>query len=39
MKIFQRKKTKIDNMVLNVTKISQKIKNKNLFRIENNVLE
>ena len=39
IKIFLRKKKKIsDNMVINVTKISQKMKNKRLLIIEKNII-
>ena len=38
IKIFIRKiKIKSDNMVMNLTKISHKIKNKNLLSIEKNI--
>ena len=30
---------KSDNMIMNVTKISQKMKNKNLLRIDQNIVE
>ena len=33
------KKKKSDNVVVKVTKISQKMKNRNLFRIEKNIIE
>ena len=33
------RKKKIDNMVVNVTKISQKMKNKSLLSIEKNIIE
>ena len=40
IKIFlKKKKKKSDNMVVNVTKISQKMKNKSLLRIEKNIIE
>ena len=40
IKIFLKKKKKIsNNMVVNVTKISQKIKNINWLRIEKNIIE
>ena len=40
IKIFLRKKKKkSDNLVVNVTKISQKMKNKSLLGIEKNVIE
>ena len=40
MKFFlKKKKKKRDNMVVNVTKISQKIKNKSFLSIENNIKE
>ena len=40
IKIFLRKKKKkSDNLVVNVTKISQKMKNKSLLVIEKNVIE
>ena len=40
MKIFlKKKKKKIDNMAVNITKISQKMKNKSLLSIEKNVIE
>ena len=40
IKIFLRKKKKkSNNMIVNVTKISQKIKNKSLLSIEKNVIE
>ena len=34
-----KKKKKRDNMVVNVTKISQKMKNKSLLSIEKNIIE
>ena len=40
VKIFlKNKKKKSGNMVVNVTKISQKMKNKSLLSIENNVIK
>ena len=40
IKIFLRnKKKKSDNLVVNVTKISQKMKNKSLLGIKKNVIE
>ena len=40
IKIFQKKKKrKSNNMVWNVTKISQKMKNKSLLSIEKNIIE
>ena len=40
IKIFLKKKMKkSDNMIMNVTKISQKMKNKNLLRIDQNIVE
>ena len=40
IKIFLRKKKKKnDNMVVSVTKISQKVENKSLLSIEKNILE
>ena len=40
IKIFlKKKKKKSDNMVVNVTKISQEMKNKNLLSIEKNIIE
>ena len=40
IKIFlKKKKKKSDNMIMNVTKISQKMKNKNLLRIDQNIVE
>ena len=40
IKIFLRKKKKkSNNMIVNVTKISQKIKNKSLLSIEKNIIE
>ena len=40
IKIFlKKKKKKSVNMVVNVTKISQKMKNKSLLSIENNIVE
>ena len=40
IKIFlKNKKKKSDNMIMNVTKISQKMKNKNLLRIDQNIVE
>ena len=40
IKIFlKNKKKKSDNMVVNVTKISQKMKNKSLLSIEKNIME
>ena len=39
-KIFlKKKKKKSNNMVMNVTKISQKMKNKSLLNIEKNITE
>ena len=39
-KIFiRKKKKKTDNMVINVTKISQKMKNKSLSSVENSIIE
>ena len=39
-KIFLKKKNKkSDNRVVNVTKISQKMKNKSLLRLEKNIME
>ena len=39
-KIFiRKKKKKTDNMVINVTKISQKMKNKSLSSVENSIVE
>ena len=40
IKIFLKmKKKKSDNMVVNVTKISQKMKNKSLLNIEKNIIK
>ena len=40
IKIFlKKKKKKSNNMVMNVTKISQKMKNKSLLSIEKNIIE
>ena len=40
IKIFlKKKKKKSDNMIMNGTKISQKMKNKNLLRIDQNIVE
>ena len=40
IKIFlKKKKKKADNMVMNVTKIAQKRKNKSLLSIEKNIIE
>ena len=39
IKIFLKKKKKSNNMVVNVTKISQKRKNKSLLSIEKNIIE
>ena len=40
IKIFLKKeKKKSGNMVVNITKISQKMKNKSLFSIEKNIIE
>ena len=40
IKIFlKKKKRKSNNMVMNVTKISQKMKNKSLLSIEKNIIE
>ena len=40
IKIFLRnKKKKSDNIVVNVTKISQKMKNKSLLNIEKNIIK
>ena len=40
IKIFlKKKKRKSNNMVVNVTKISQKMKNKSLLSIEKNIIE
>ena len=39
IKIFLKKKKKSNNMVVNVTKTSQKIKKKSLLNIEKNVIE
>ena len=40
IKIFlKKKKKKSNNMVVNVTKISQKMKNKSLLSIEQNIVE
>ena len=40
IKIFlKKKKKKSDNIVVNVTKTSQKLKTKNLLSIENNIIE
>ena len=39
-KIFlKKKKKKCDNMVVNVTKISQKMKNKSFLSLEKNIIE
>ena len=39
-KIFlKKKKRKCDNMVVNVTKISQKLKNKSFLSLEKNIIE
>ena len=39
IKIFLKKKKKSDNMAMNDTKISQKMKNKSLLSIEKNTVE
>ena len=37
--ILKKKKKKINNMVVNITKIFQKMKNKSLLSIEKNIIE
>ena len=37
--VLKKKKKKSDNMVVNVTKISQKMKNKSLLSIEKNIIK
>ena len=39
IKVFLKKKKKSNNMVMNVTKISQKRKNKSFFSIEKKIIE
>ena len=39
IKVFLKKKKKSNNMVVNITKISYRMKNKSLFSIEKNIIE